>query len=44
MVKSILIILLTLLSFSTYAAYYKTGKLYNVNELVNNVDQDIENY
>lgn len=44
MVKSILIILLTLLSFNTYAAYYKTGKLYNVNELVNNVDQDIENY
>lgn len=44
MVKSIFIILLTLLSFNSFAAYYKTGKLYNVNELINNVNQDIENY
>lgn len=44
MIKIIFTISLMLLSFNTFAAYYKTGKLYNVNELVNNVDQDIENY
>lgn len=45
MLKSLFIILLILFSFNTYASsYYKTGKLYNVNELVNNVNQDIENY
>lgn len=44
MIKLIFMISLTLLSFNSFAGYYKTGKLYNVNELINNVNKDIEDY
>lgn len=45
MQKLLLIFIFTICSFNISAnTYYKTGKIYNVNELMNNINKDIEDY
>lgn len=45
MIKVLLTLILIIYSFNIEAnTYYRTGKVNNVNDLLNNVNKDIENY
>ena len=45
MAKAFIIFILMLTTFNVSAnSFYKSGKLYNINELMNNINKDIEDY